>query len=376
MRKICYISGTRADYGLMRSVLKRLHDAIDVDLSICVTGMHLSSLYGSTVEEIKNDGFTICAEIPVDVTTCDNASMAKSIGYELIGFTEVLEQQRPDIVLLLGDRGEMLAGALAALHLNIPIVHLHGGERSGTVDEMVRHAISKLSHYHFVATNEAAHRLIRMGEKEECIFVVGAPGLDEINSYLPASLEQVCTTYNLSASKPFALMVFHPVVQEITDLRNQFSNTLKAALALDLQVILLEPNSDAGRQLIQLELNEYLAHPEINVIKHMQRNDYLDCLANAAVMIGNSSSGIIEACSYNLPVVNVGTRQQLRERSNNVVDVTTDYEAILHGLTHALNQDTRQFQNVYGDGQTSERCYKLLTSINISSTLLNKYNVY
>ncbi len=196
-RKIIYVSGTRADYGLMRAVLRKLQDTSTIELSICVTGMHLSALYGNTVSEIEADGFALCGLIPVDVETSTPVSMAQSIGHELIAMTELFARERPDIILLLGDRGEMLAAALAAVHLNIHLVHLHGGERSGTVDEMIRHCISKLAHYHFTATQEAKTRLIQMGERAEHIHVVGAPGLDDLVTAPIDSKEQFLLRYHL-----------------------------------------------------------------------------------------------------------------------------------------------------------------------------------
>lgn len=376
MRKICYISGTRADYGLMRAVLKRLHEASDIDLSICVTGMHLSPNYGYTVDEIIADGFSICGQIPVDVDTSIPSVMAKSLGLELIAMTELLEQQKPDIVLILGDRGEMLAGALSAIHLNIPVVHIHGGERSGTIDEMIRHAISKLSHYHFVATEAAYHRLIKMGEKKESVFHVGAPGLDEIVTYVPINRQTLCEQYHFDPSKKLALIVFHPVVQEYNAIQSQFENLVAAALALKLQLIILEPNSDAGRHFIKSILDDYASHSAIRIIQHMRRHEYLNCLANVDVMLGNSSSGIIEAASFNLIVVNVGSRQQLRERGNNVIDVTNAFDSILEGLSLALRMEKMEYNNFYGDGQTSERCYNLLKNLDLNLELLNKCNAY
>ena len=375
-RKIIYVTGTRADYGLMREVLKKLDSADDMDLSVCVTGMHLSSLYGNTVAEIEHDGFRICGTIPVDVEQTNHSTMAKSIGYELIGFTEVFEREQPDIVLLLGDRGEMLAAAIAAVHLNIPIVHLHGGERSGTVDEMIRHAISKLSHVHFVATESSKERLIKMGENENSIFVVGAPGLDEIKHYNTSDRTTFLKRYGFIPEKKIALLIYHPVVQEYQDIKNQFHNVFQATLSAGLQIICLEPNSDAGGQLIREAIQEYQHHPEVRIIKHLHRSEFIDCLANSDVMVGNSSSGIIEAASFKLAVVNVGTRQNLRERSNNIIDVNTDYEAISSGLISAMNQFRDNIINCYGDGNTSERCYQLLKTMTLDPQILNKSNAY
>ncbi|KGP63659.1 N-acylglucosamine 2-epimerase [Legionella norrlandica] len=375
-RKIIYVSGTRADYGLMREVLKKLHEAEDIDLSICVTSMHLDALYGNTVDEIKADRFPICGIIPVDVVNTQHGSMAKAIGHELLGLTEVFERESPDIILLLGDRGEMLAAAIAAVHLNIPVVHLHGGERSGTVDEMVRHAISKLSHYHFVATEVSKQRLIRMGEKRETIFQVGAPGLDEIKQYKTASRNVFNQRYGFDPNKKICLLIYHPVVQEIDTIKIQFQGVIRAALASDLQIICLEPNSDTGGHLIREAIQEFIHHPDVRIIKHLYRAEFIDCLANADVMLGNSSSGIIEAASFNLIVVNVGSRQNLRERSDNVIDVDVTYDAVLAGLQEALSKPKMAYSNCYGDGNTSERCYQLLKSIPLNSQILNKCNAY
>jgi GDP/UDP-N,N'-diacetylbacillosamine 2-epimerase (hydrolysing) len=375
-RKIIYVTGTRADYGLIREVLKKLDASDDIDLSLCVTGMHLSSLYGNTLTEIELDNFRICGTIPVDVDNTSHSTMAKSIGHEIIGFTEVFEREQPDIILLLGDRGEMLAGAVAAVHLNIPIVHLHGGERSCTVDEMIRHAISKLSHYHFVATESSRTRLIKMGENESSIFVVGAPGLDEIKQYTSSARTLFCQRYGLIPEKNVALLIYHPVVQEFNDIKNQFQNVIQAALHSGLQIICLEPNSDAGGQLIRELIQEYLQHPEIRIIKHLHRSEFIDCLANSDVMLGNSSSGIIEAASFKLPVVNVGSRQNLRERSNNVIDVGTDFDNIVSGILTGLDKCREDIINCYGDGNTSERCYQLLRTLSLESRILNKSNAY
>ncbi len=375
-RKIIYVTGTRADYGLMREVLKQVDVSSDLELLICVTGMHLSALYGNTIQEIERDQFKICATIPVDVENTSYGAMSKSIGYGIIGLTEAFERENPDLVLLLGDRGEMLAAAIASVHLNIPIVHLHGGERSGTVDEMVRHAISKLAHYHFVSTDSSRQRLIKMGENENNVFVIGAPGIDELKSFIKSSPTSFYQRYEFNIEKKVCLLVYHPVVQEFNDIKIQFKNVIEAALAFDLQIICLEPNSDAGGHLIREIINEFTNYKDVRIIKHLHRSEFIDCLANSDVMLGNSSSGIIEAASFNLPVVNVGNRQNLRERSMNVIDVDTSYDSIVNGIKDALKLPTETYVNCYGDGNTAQRCYQLLKCISLDKLILNKSNVY
>lgn len=370
------MTGTRADYGLMQRVLKRLDVSEEFDLSLCVTGMHLSELYGFTVKEIEEDGFKICGSIPVAIDESTEESMALSIGYEIIGMTEVFQREKPDFILLLGDRGEMLAAAIVAVNLNIPVVHLHGGERSGTVDEMVRHAISKLSHYHFVATQESRTRLIKMGENEKNVFVVGAPGLEEFKVHNRIDKNIFNQRYGFDNSKKIALLLFHPVVQEIQDIQHQMTQVLEAGLACGLQMICLTPNSDAGGHLIREVLERYQHHPELYICTHLPRKEFVDCLAQVDMMMGNSSSGIIEAASFNLPVVNIGSRQNFRERSDNVIDVSSEYEAIVTGLKEALQRGKKNYINCYGDGNSSEICYELLKTIKFDDEILNKCNAY
>lgn len=376
VKKIIYVSGTRADYGLMRKILKKLNQVEDIDLSICVTGMHLVDLYGKTVQEIEADELRIVGRIPVDVINTTPASMAQSIGHEILGMTQIFSKEQPDFIMLLGDRGEMLAAAITAVHLNIPIIHLHGGERSGTVDEMIRHAISKLAHYHFVATKESKKRLIKMGEKEENVFVLGAPGLEEFSQRPVVNRDLFCQQYQFDAHNLIALFIYHPVVQEYNDIILHVKNAIQAALASNVQLICLEPNSDAGGQIIRKVLDEYSQYSSIKVIKHLPREEFINCLAHVDLMIGNSSSGIIEAASFNLNVVNIGTRQHLRECSENVIHSDTSYESILKSIQLALATATREYTNVYGGGFISERCYQLIKSINFNAEILNKCNAY
>jgi len=314
VRKVCYVSGTRADFGLMRRVLQLARDAGDLDVSVCVTGMHLSPLFGNTVRDVEASGLRICARLPLALDEGSGAQMARGTAKAMAGMVDAFESERPQVVVVLGDRGEMLAGAYAAVHLGIPVVHVHGGERSGTVDELVRHAISKLAHYHFVATAAARERLIRMGEQPQHVFVTGAPGLDDLSeSHIPR--KELCATQGLDAARPIALVIFHPVLQEAAEAGAQTTELLEGVLAAGCQALCFAPNSDAGNPAVRAALERYASRQGVKRVTHMERKDYVSWMAAADVMAGNSSSGIIEAASLGLPVVNVGSRQNARERS-------------------------------------------------------------
>ena len=374
LRKIIYLSGTRADFGLMKSSLVLL--ATVADVSIAVTGMHLAPGFGQTMDDILATGLRICGKVPVDVTTRTAFSMSAGIGECLIGMTSLLNREQPDILVLLGDRGEMLAGAIAALHLGIVCVHIHGGERSGTVDEPVRHAISKLSHYHLVATAESKSRLISMGERSEAIYVTGAPGLDGLVAMAEMSTKSSMNTINFPLDKPFILAVFHPVVQQAQDAYAQTASLLLALKRTALPVIWLEPNSDAGSNDVLKALADVRLPAGSTCLKHMRRNVFAFAMKHCAVMLGNSSAGIIEAASFSTPVVNVGDRQRLRERSANVVDVVTDVDAIYKAVAVALKTGKAPCDNRYGDGKAAARIVSLLTTLVLDRSVLDKSNSY
>jgi GDP/UDP-N,N'-diacetylbacillosamine 2-epimerase (hydrolysing) len=376
VRRIVYVTGTRADFGLMLRTLHAVQASGEIDLSVCVTGMHLSPTYGHTVDEVEASGLRISARLPVPVEEGTGAAMARAIGHEILGLTDALAAEKPDAVLVLGDRGEMLAAAIAAIHLNIPVVHLHGGERSGTVDEPVRHAISKLAHYHFVSTAGARERLVRMGERAEAIFVTGAPGLDGIAGAATATREELCARTGFDSGKPVALVVFHPVVQEAHEAGEQARAVVDAVLDHGLQCLALEPNSDAGSPAVREALARYAATAGVRVETHLGRTRFVSWLASADVMVGNSSAGIIEAASFGLPVVNVGSRQAGRERSANTIDAGVDRAAISAAIHEALRRGRTACANVYGDGRAAERIVKLLATLPLDASLLAKTNAY
>jgi GDP/UDP-N,N'-diacetylbacillosamine 2-epimerase (hydrolysing) len=302
--------------------------------------------------------------------------MAKNIGRMLIGFTTALESIRPDVVLVLGDRGEMLAGALAAIHLNIPVVHIHGGERSGTVDEPVRHAISKLANFHFVATDESKTRLVRMGEVVDHVHVVGAPGLDGLKELAAADREMLCTRVGFDPAGRIALLVYHPVLQEADTSGDYASRIVDALRANGMQILALKPNSDAGSAEVRAALEARAATGELHLVMHLPRPEFVSWMAACDILIGNSSSGIIEAATFGTPVINVGSRQNLRQRNANVIDVGENLMEINAALERALATFRFPRINVYGDGRSADRIAELLMELDINDSVLQKVNSY
>ena len=369
-RKVLYITGTRADYGLMHATLEALHNEDSIQLDVVATGMHLMDEFGHSVDEIKRDDFNLHI---VDQTFLkdDEKSMASFIGNLIADLTDVFAELKPDIVLLLGDRGEMLAGAIAASYLQIPIAHIHGGDVSSTVDDAARHAITKLSNIHFPATEKSASRIRQMGENPDNIFVVGAPGLDSIISVRDCIDEDYLKgKYNIQ--KDFILVLQHPVSLEIDESSHQISQTLDAVTSTDYQVIVVYPNADAGGRAMIEKIKEY----GVDAYKTIPHDDFIGLLGLAKVLIGNSSSGIIESSSFKLPVINIGTRQQGREKADNVVNVGYDRDEILRAIDYIGSDEycdiLKNCTNPYGDGKSCERICRILKEIKINDDLLNK----
>ena len=379
-RKILYITGTRADYGLMKSVLREIENHPKLELEVIATGMHLMPEFGMTINEIKKDGFKI-HEIAATYEQDNKQSMANFVGKFIQLLTDKVKKIKPDIIMVLGDRGEMLAGVIVGTYLTIPVAHIHGGDISSTVDEIVRHAITKLAHIHFPATEKSAERIIKMGEDPSNVFVVGAPGLDIIlneNLIEPTKLSE---KYNLDLSEPILLVIQHPVTTEVDDAPTQIRETLEAISELRYQTILIYPNADAGGRNMIKVIKEYEKHPFIKIFKNIPYKEYLSLMNIASVMVGNSSSGIIEAPSFGLPVVNIGTRQEGRQRAENVIDVDYDKEQIKAAIKKALydevfKEKVRNCNNPYGDGKAGVRIADILSKIKIDTNLLQKKITY
>jgi GDP/UDP-N,N'-diacetylbacillosamine 2-epimerase (hydrolysing) len=380
MKKIIYVTGSRADYGLMSNTLSLLDASSKLDLSICVTGSHLRAESGMTVEDIYADGFTICDEIDPGLQRGTGSSMAEALSKELKGMARTFFIEQPDLVMILGDRGEMMAAALAALHLNIPIAHIHGGELSGTIDEPIRHAISKIANLHFVATEASRNRLIRMGENPGSVMVVGAPGLDGIGATPAMSKEEMCREFEFSSEKQIALMVYHPVVQEQEVAQESTSHLLSCLIESRIQTICILPNFDAGGQEMQEEINRISktgwGNKLIRTVRHLSRSKFLACMQNCDFMIGNSSSGIIEAASFDTPVINIGSRQNMRERSDNVMDVCLDDGGFESAISEIIQAGKNTTTNIYGNGDAGDHMVAILEKLDFSKISTTKVNSY
>jgi GDP/UDP-N,N'-diacetylbacillosamine 2-epimerase (hydrolysing) len=374
-RRVLYLTGTRADFGLMERTLRLIAGTAGLSVSLAVTGQHLSPEHGQTVDEVRASGLPICAELPLDMHTCTGASMAIGIADCVRGLAVLLERERPDMLLLLGDRGEMLAGAIAALHAGVVCVHLHGGERSGTVDEPVRHAISKLSTYHLVATSDARRRLIRMGEDTSRITVVGAPGLDGLQALADVPREACLAQLGFSSDARFLLVLFHPVVQQSREAATQTHAVHEAVRHMNLPMLWLEPNADSGSREILAALDKFPWPAGSRRVTHLPRRQYVAALRHCEALVGNSSSGIIEAASLGTPVVNVGDRQRLRLHGVNVLDVPADTAAIGVALQAQLKHGRWPCDNPWGDGHAAARIAEVLAWLPLGPGVLEKTNV-
>ncbi|MCP5086154.1 MAG: UDP-N-acetylglucosamine 2-epimerase (hydrolyzing) [Rhodobacteraceae bacterium] len=371
-----YVTGSRADFGLMESTLRTVSNSDQIDLGVVVTGQHLLAAYGETIRDIRASGLSVVHEIPVTLRGGEAAEMALALADELKGFVTFWQEQRPDLVLVLGDRGEMLAATLAAVHLGIHVGHIHGGELSGTLDESFRHAISKLSHFHFAANRDAVERLVAMGENPEHIWDIGAPGLVGIAAGVERKTGWLQDQFGLPEMTHQALVVFHPVVQEADQAAEQLRMIIAALQNANCGGLIMRPNSDAGGAAIDACLDALPGDGPFKVIDHLDRGQYLQCLANADVMVGNSSSGIIESASFGVPCLNIGSRQNGRLRNDNVVDCpVVTLEKIVEGLKTALALRP-PLENLYGDGKTDQRLRGLIETLPLDRAILSKANCY
>jgi len=380
-RKITVTTGTRAEYGILRPVLHAILKSKKLDLYLIVAGMHLSKKHGMTKNEIRKDRFKIFDTVEMMPISDSTHSVSTALGKGIAKFSKIFKKLQPDINLILGDRDEMLASALAAYHMNIPNAHIHGGDKSMGVDEYNRHAITKISNIHFAATSKSKERIIRMGEDLKYVFLTGSPSIDEVVSKKITNRTDLKKKYKVNFSGEEIILVQHPVTTEPELSGKQILNTLKPILKLKKPTIAIAPNSDLGHRQIFKHLKTFSKkYSFIKLYPSVPREDYLGMLKYCGVLVGNSSSGLIEASYFNTPVVNIGIRQKDREGGNNIIQIQEGKaNSILRGITRGLKmKKNKKFKksNLYGYGNASNKIVQHLEKIKLNKQLIQKQISY
>jgi len=374
--KLLFLNGSRGEWGYIRPVIRRCV-ARGIDYAICATNMTVLPGYGSLVDEIKRDGFTVSDELFMSLEGGNHFTMAKSLGVFLSSFVDTLYRVRPNWIVLAGDRGEQLVGAMAGAYTYIPVAHIQAGERSGNIDGVTRHAIAKFAHLHFAANADAAERLLRLGEEPFRVHQVGAPQLDELTdgSYTP--WDEIARRFGIA--QPFLLVVQHPVTEEMHRAAEQVQALAAALARFPFQKVWILPNNDAGGQTVRREVLRARRSGTL-VFENLSRADYLGLLKSCAAIVGNSSSGLLEAPTFHVPAVNIGRRQADRLQGANVVNAPFDPDAIAAAIERAISPEfrdsLRSAANPYGDGRSSERILDILINTRIDERLLVKRITY
>ena len=366
-KKICIITGSRADYGLLRWVMKGIKDSEKLQLNIIVTGMHLSPEFGLTYTNIEQDGFTISKKIEMLMSSDTPVGISKSTGLGVIGFADALAEIKPDLLLLLGDRYEVLSAAISALFAQIPIAHIHGGETTeGAFDEAIRHSITKMSYLHFVATDVYRQRVIQLGEHPDRVFKVGGLGIDSIIKLPLLGRVELEKAMDFSFGAKSLLITFHPVTLEKATSAHQIKELLSALDEIkDIHLIFTLPNSDTdGRIIIQMIELFCSKHPNAKSFSSLGTLLYLSCIGQVDGVMGNSSSGLTEVPSFQKGTINIGNRQRGRIKAESVIDCEADKKSILEAIdtlySYEFCEKLKTVINPYGDGGASERIIKIL----------------
>lgn len=380
-RKICVVTGTRAEYGLLYWLLKEIKDDPDLELQLVATGMHLSPEFGLTYRTIEADGFTIAAKVEMLLSSDTPVGIAKSIGLGVIGFADAFARLQPDILVILGDRYEILAAAQTALIARIPLAHIHGGEATeGLIDEAIRHAVTKMAHLHFVASEPYRDRVMQLGENPDLVFNFGAPGLDHISKMPLLNREEFEEAINFKLGKINFLVSYHPVT--LLEAGPEFAMaSLLAALEHfpDAGIIFTKPNSDTQGRIIIDMIDQFVEKHSNNSIAFisMGRVRYLSAIQHVDAIIGNSSSGLIEVPVFKKPTVNIGARQRGRLKAKSVIDCDENREAIIAAIHKALSPEFQETLtdviSPYGYGDVSTKIKDILKTINLDGIIMKKF---
>ncbi len=366
MKRICVLTATRAEYGLLKVLIEKLHQDSDFDMRLAVTGTHLSPEFGMTVREIENDGMPIDKKIEILLSSDTPIAVSKSMGLAMISFAEYFDESRPDALVILGDRYEALAVCCAAMNTRIPIFHLYGGEiTEGAVDDAIRHCITKLSYLHFTSTEEYRKRVIQLGEEPNRVFNVGALGVENALSAKKMSQDELEESIGWILGDSYAVLTYHPVTLDETPPEEQVCELLKAVEAFpQINFLATKANADAGGRAINEMLHQYSkTYGNLRTVDSLGMRRYLSAVRHSKFVIGNSSSGIIEAPALGVPTVNIGDRQKGRARGKSVIDCPAESKAIIAAINEALKADLEAVDDTYGNGNTSGKIVEIMKSV-------------
>ena len=373
-RKVCVVTGSRAEYGILRTTLKKIKQAPDLQLQLVVTGMHLSPEFGFTRDEIEADGFEVSYDVDMLLSADSSSGIAKSIGLGIIGFADAFHQLKPDLVLLLGDRFEILAAASAALVAVIPIAHIHGGEvTTGAFDDAIRHSVTKMSSLHFTSTSQYRDRVIQLGESPDKVFNVGAPGVENIRHTRFLEKNQLEASLEMELTSDALLVTFHPVTLEPGQAKVDFQNLLDVLDRFkERQIIFTKANADTEGRIINTMIDSYVSRREsAYAFTSLGQTKYFSLLKHVSGVVGNSSSGIIEAPSFNVGTINLGDRQRGRVRAKSVIDCDSTFSGILSALEHLFSGNftagLADVVNPYEGGDSSQQIVEIIRHTALNS---------
>ncbi|PIR26651.1 MAG: UDP-N-acetylglucosamine 2-epimerase (hydrolyzing) [Deltaproteobacteria bacterium CG11_big_fil_rev_8_21_14_0_20_42_23] len=379
-RKICVVTGTRAEYGLLRWLMEDIRRTPDLHLQVVATGMHLSPEFGLTYCEIEQDGFTIDEKVNISLNSDTPAGIAKSMGLGMIGFGEALQKLQPDLLLVLGDRFEIFSAVTAAMVARVPVAHLHGGENTeGAIDEAFRHSITKMSHLHFVAAEEYRQRVIQLGEQPDRVFLVGGLGIDSIHKIKLLDRSSLEEALNFKLGPKNLLVTFHPATLEVETSAQQVTELLAALDILeDTHLIFSMPNADTGNKVIFNKIENFVAtHANARAYTSLGQLRYLSCMYHVDGVVGNSSSGLAEMPSFKKGTINIGDRQKGRLKAESVIDCIPERQSILNAAHKLYSSDFQLnldgVQNPYGQGGASEKILKVIRNYPLESLLKKSF---
>ncbi len=376
---ITVITGTRADYGILKSVLRAIDQHTDLRLNVLITGMHLLKQFGFTAQEVMDDGWPICGKVPLQTDNDNPFNQSIAMGRAISGMTKCYQRTKTDIVLVLGDRLEMLAAAVAATASQLLLAHIHGGDIApGIQDDACRHAISKLAHIHFAASAGAAKRLVQLGEKPQHIYNTGSPALDLLNKEICKEPGLLSDFTGIDIKSPFLVVMQHPAGGTSSQEHQRMQLTLRACRRTQLPLLIIYPNCDTGYPGITKAIEQVRKYSDCHIFKHLPRHIFLGCLKYCRVLVGNSSCGIIESGRLKIPVINIGPRQKKRERGKHVFDCDYQEEIIHHLLNNILKSNRLDLKpcRIYGTGGSGPRIAVILARKRITPELRQKLITY